>query len=75
MRMVLQNISWPIVLILVAFLGFAPLVPEPHIWEKLKLFLAGDLRAPIDIFDFVMHGAPFLLAVAKLAELWTRPTK
>jgi len=74
MRGALQNISWLVVLILVVFLGFAPFVPEPHIWEKLKLLFAGELRAAVDVFDLVMHGAPFLLALAKLVELKTRPT-
>ncbi|WP_439110750.1 RND transporter [Lentibacter sp.] len=74
MRGALQNISWLVVLILVVFLGFAPFVPEPHIWEKLKLLFAGELRAAVDVFDLVMHGAPFLLALAKLAEHKTRPT-
>ena len=50
-------------------LGFAPFFPEPHIWEKLKMLGAGNLRAPIDIFDMLMHGAPFLLLGAKLIRM------
>ena len=49
-------------------LGLAPFVPEPHIWEKLKMLVAGDLVKPIDIFDLVLHAAPFALLAAKLAR-------
>lgn len=47
-------------------LGLAPFVPEPHIWEKLKMLAAGDLRRPIDIFDLVLHGTPWALLGIKL---------
>ena len=58
------------ILVLVALtLGLAPFFPEPHIWEKLKMLGAGNLRAPIDMFDLLMHGAPFLLLGAKLVRM------
>ena len=45
-------------------LGLAPLTPEPHLWEKLKMLMAGTLSRPIDIFDLVMHATlPLLLAI------------
>lgn len=50
-------------------LGLAPFLPEPHLWEKLKLLAAGDLRRPIDIFDLLLHGLPWLLLSAKLWRL------
>ena len=50
-------------------LGLAPFVPEPHIWEKLKMLAAGTLRKPIDIFDLVLHAAPFILLIGKLLFL------
>jgi hypothetical protein len=56
---------------LVLTLGLAPHLPEPHIWEKLKMLAAGALVRPIDIFDLVLHGAPWLLLFAKLARLAT----
>ena len=58
------------ILVLVALtLGLAPFFPEPHIWEKLKMLSAGNLRAPIDILDLLMHGAPFLVLAAKLVRM------
>ena len=47
-------------------LGLAPFSPEPHIWEKLKMLVAGNLVKPVDIFDLLMHAAPFVLLAAKL---------
>ena len=52
-----------------ATLGLAPFFPEPHIWEKIKMIKAGTLKRPLDIFDFLMHLAPFLLLAAKLVQL------
>ena len=47
-------------------LGLAPFVPEPHLFEKLKMLLAGELVKAIDIFDLFMHGTPVLLLILKL---------
>jgi len=53
-------------------LGLAPFVPEPHIWEKLKMLAAGTLSRPIDIFDLALHAAPWVLLLAKLALMALR---
>ncbi|MDJ0739444.1 MAG: RND transporter [Gammaproteobacteria bacterium] len=50
-------------------LGLAPFVPEPHIWEKLKMLAAGTLVKPIDIFDLLFHAVPWLLLVLKLYRI------
>lgn len=50
-------------------LGFAPFVPEPHVWEKLKMLFDGTLSKPIDIFDLLLHGTPWVLLVIKLTRL------
>ncbi|WP_066709449.1 RND transporter [Celeribacter ethanolicus] len=47
-------------------LGLAPFVPEPHVWEKLKMLASGALSRPIDMFDLAMHGLPWVLLIAKL---------
>ena len=66
--------SWidrqPLALFLLAALtlGLAPFVPEPHVWEKLKMLAAGELVRPIDIFDLLMHGAPWVLLAIKLVR-------
>lgn len=50
-------------------LGLAPFVPEPHLWEKLKMLTGGTLHRPIDIFDLVLHATPWLLLIAKVIRM------
>ncbi len=61
----------PLVLIIAAclLLGLAPFTPEPHVWEKLKLLMEGSLVRPLDIFDLLMHGAPFVVLLLKLQRV------
>lgn len=61
----LDQIPLNIVILAALTLGLAPFFPEPHIWEKLKMLMAGQLTRPIDIFDFLMHAAPWALLIAK----------
>jgi len=63
----LDQLPWSLVIIACLTLGLAPFMPEPHIWEKLKMLAAGTLVKPIDIFDFLMHATPFIIAALKLA--------
>ena len=65
----LVRIPWSPVILAAVFLGLAPFVPEPHLWEKLKMLTAGELKRPIDIFDLVLHGTPQLLLLAKGARV------
>lgn len=50
-------------------LGLAPFVPEPHLWEKLKMLAQGTLTRPIDTLDVILHAVAPLLLVAKLVRL------
>jgi hypothetical protein len=63
----IDRLPWSVVIIACLTLGLAPFVPEPHIWEKLKMLAAGSLRRPIDIFDLLLHASPFIVAAVKLA--------
>ncbi|MGO4909703.1 RND transporter [Pseudorhodobacter sp. W20_MBD10_FR17] len=65
----LDGIPLNLLIIAALTLGLAPFFPEPHLWEKLKMLAAGTLTRPVDIFDMLMHGAPVLLLVAKLARM------
>ena len=62
---------WVLVAIVLT-LGLAPFVPEPHVWEKLKMLAAGALSRPIDIFDLLYHGAPWVLLALKLVRMARR---
>lgn len=64
----LDRIPLQILIIASLLLGLAPFLPEPHIWEKLKMLMAGTLSKPIDIFDLLMHAAPWVLLIMKLVR-------
>lgn len=53
-------------------LGLAPFVPEPHLVEKIRMLSAGELSRPVDVFDLILHGAPWVLLGLKLVRLATR---
>ena len=60
----LDKIPLALIVVIAAFMTFAPFTPEPHLWEKLKMLQAGTLTRPIDIFDLFWHGIwPVLLAL------------
>lgn len=54
-------------------LGLAPFLPEPHLWEKLKMLAGGTLTKPIDIFDLVLHASLPVLLIFRLARRYRRP--
>ena len=66
MKQFLDNLPLTYVVLAALTLGLAPFVPEPHVWEKLKMLVAGELARPIDIFDLFLHGAPWVLLGLKL---------
>lgn len=51
------------------FLGLAPFIPEPHVWQKLKMLMAGDLVRPLDIGDLLFHLAPSILLLIKIKRM------
>lgn len=62
-----RSLPLSILVILCLTLGLAPFVPEPHVWEKLKMLGAGELSRPVDVFDMLMHGTPFVLLAVRLS--------
>ena len=68
----LDRISLSLLLPVALLLALAPFVPEPHLWEKLKMLFAGTLSRPIDIFDLALHGGPLVLLVLKLIRMRTQ---
>ena len=71
MRKLLDKIPLTLLVVLCLTLGLAPFMPEPHLLEKLKMLVAGELVAPIDIFDLLLHGTPWVLLLLKLFLLIT----
>ncbi|MDD5759317.1 MAG: RND transporter [Desulfobulbaceae bacterium] len=66
--------SLPVGMLIIACLtlGLAPFTP-PHLWEKLQLLAKGQLIRPLDWFDFLLHGTPWILLITKLVVM-TRGT-
>lgn len=62
-----ERLRWPLLACL--SLGLAPYVPLPHVVEKLAWLARGHPLRPIDVFDLLLHGAPWLwLASALIAH-------
>jgi hypothetical protein len=54
--------NWPMVIILCVTLGLAPFNPEPHILGKIRWISGGAVgMKPVDWFDTLLHGIPWLL--------------
>ena len=65
----LDKIPYPLLIILSLTLGLAPFVPMPHLAEKIKMLLAGELVRPVDVFDLLMHASPFVLLIVKTGRM------
>ena len=57
-------LMWLVVIAL--YLAVAPIVPEPHLVEKLRMLSQGTLVKPIDIFDLLLHSVPLVLLAVRL---------
>ena len=66
MRKLLGKFPLPLLVVLCLTLGLAPFTPLPHLLEKLKMLVSGELVEPIDIFDLLLHGSPWMLLSLKL---------
>ena len=71
----LDRIPFVPLVMITLMLGLAPFAPEPHVWEKLKMLFDGTLGKPIDIFDLVMHGTPWVLLGLKTVRHFTQSEK
>ncbi len=57
---------------LAIYMAIAPIQPEPHLVEKIRMLSQGTLSRPIDIFDLLMHATPLVLLVLKLWRRFAR---
>jgi len=57
-------LKWLVVVAL--WLGVAPILPEPHLIEKIRMLTQGTLQRPIDIFDLFLHTVPLALLALRL---------
>lgn len=75
MRNLFNRMPLSILIVLCLTLGLAPFTPEPHLWEKLKMLASAELTEPLDIFDLLLHGTPWLLLTVKILLQLTRETE
>lgn len=61
----LRHLPWWLLVVACLTLGLAPFRPEPHLVEKLGMLVEGTLRRPVDVFDLVLHGTPWVLLVLR----------
>jgi hypothetical protein len=69
MLKLLDRIPLGILIALAAWLAVAPIVPEPHVVEKLRLLWRGALNRPLDVFDLLFHVMPLVLLGIRLARM------
>ncbi len=62
----LDRFPLALLIALALWLAVAPIVPEPHLIEKLRMLSEGTLVQPIDIFDLLLHTVPLALLVVRL---------
>ena len=75
MHKLFDRMNLPILIVVCLTLGLAPFMPEPHLWEKLKTLASGGLTSPVDIFDLLLHGTPWILLIIKLVLLASKNRK
>lgn len=68
----LDNFPLVILVALAAWMAVAPISPEPHLIEKLRMLGHGTLTKPLDIFDLCMHSAPLVLLALRLWRQFAR---
>ena len=58
-----------LLILLAAWMAVAPINPEPHLVEKVRMLSQGTLTRPLDIFDLLYHLAPMVLLGLKVWRL------
>jgi hypothetical protein len=66
----LDSIPLWLIVAVAAWMAVAPMVPEPHLVEKLRMLSQGTLKRPLDIFDLLFHLAPLVVLGLKLLRMW-----
>jgi hypothetical protein len=67
----LDKFPLAILIALAVWMAVAPISPEPHLVEKIRMLSQGTLTKPIDIFDLLLHSAPIVLLLVRLWRKFT----
>ena len=62
---IVDQLNWGVIIVLCATLGLAPFSP-PHIMEKVSMLIQGNLLKPLDWFDLLFHGFPWIILILKI---------
>ena len=70
----LDQISLPFLAVLALLMAMAPWPAGemPHLIEKIRMLMDGNLTRPIDVFDLFAHGFPLILLAIKGVRVVTR---
>ncbi len=63
-----QLLTYSTLIPLALILAVLPVVPEPHLVEKIRMLSQGNLVKPIDIFDLFWHTWPMFLLGYKVIK-------
>jgi len=58
--------SMPMLIGAAILLGIMPITPEPHLVEKVRMLMHGELVRPVDMFDLFWHSWPILWIALRL---------
>ena len=72
MLKIIDSLPLPHFIVLSLFLGLAPFFPEPHLAEKVRMLMSGELVKPLDMFDLLLHGTPWILLLVKLTLVFKK---
>ncbi len=50
-------------------MALAPFVPEPHLLEKSRMLINGELTKGIDIFDLFWHSILIVILMIRLIRM------
>jgi hypothetical protein len=62
----IDRIPLYLLILVAAWMAVAPINPEPHLVEKVRMLSQGTLTKPLDIFDLLYHLAPLVLLAIKV---------
>lgn len=62
----LDRIPLYLLILVAAWMAVAPITPEPHLVEKVRMLSQGTLTRLIDIFDLLYHMAPMVLLALRV---------
>jgi hypothetical protein len=62
----IDRIPLYLLILVAAWMAVAPINPEPHLVEKMRMLSQGTLTRPLDIFDLLYHLAPMVLLAIKV---------